>query len=400
MKKTVKDLADIKGKKALVRVDFNVPLDENKNITDDTRIKAALPTINYLKDNGAKIILVSHLGRPKGQVNEKYSLAPVAKRLSELVNAPVEFLHEPVGSVELKEKVNVLKDGEVAILENIRFYPGEEKNDPELAKQLAELADIYVNDAFGAAHRAHSSTEGVTKHLHPSVSGLLMEKELTMLGSLLENPKRPFIAIIGGSKVSTKIGVLENLMDKVDTLIVGGGMTYTFVKAQGYSVGNSIVEDDKLDIARHLMEKAKEKNVGLVVAKDVVIADQFSNEANTKVVLSTEIPDGWEGVDMGPDSRERAREIILGAQTILWNGPVGVFEMDKFEGGTKAIAQNVADATKHGAISVLGGGDTVAAIEKFGIPAQSYSHVSTGGGASLEFIEGKELPGVAALDNK
>lgn len=400
MKKTVKDLVDIKAKKALIRVDFNVPLDENKNITDDTRIKAALPTINYLRENGASVVVVSHLGRPKGQVNEKYTLAPVAKRLSELINAPVAFLTDSVGSDALKSAVNGLNQGEVALLENIRFYPGEEKNDPELAKQLAELADIYVNDAFGAAHRAHSSTEGVTKFLKPAVSGLLMEKELSMLGKLLENPERPFVAVIGGSKVSTKIGVLENLLDKVDSLILGGGMTYTFMKSKGHSIGNSIVEDDKLEVARELVEKAKAKNVGLNLAKDVVIADQFSNDANIKVVPSSEIPDGWEGVDIGPDTREEFRHLILGAKTILWNGPVGVFEIDKFEGGTRSVAQNIADATKHGAVSVLGGGDTLAAIEKFKIPAESYSHISTGGGASLEFIEGKELPGVAALDDR
>jgi phosphoglycerate kinase len=335
-------------------------------------------------------------------VNEKFSLAPVAKRLSELISAPVEFLKDQVGSDSLLNKVNALKDSEVALLENIRFYPAEEKpdKDPEFAKKLAALADIYVNDAFGAAHRSHSSTAVITKYVKPSVSGLLMEKELKMLGQLLEKPERPFVAVIGGSKVSTKIGVLENLLDKVDTLILGGGMTYTFMKAQGYSIGNSIVEDDKLDVARDLMKKAKEKNVGLVLAKDVVVADQFSNEANIKIVPSTGIPDGWEGVDIGPDTREEIRKVILNAKTILWNGPVGVFEIDKFSGGTRSVAQNIADATKHGAVSVLGGGDTVAAIEKFQIPPESYSHISTGGGASLEFIEGKELPGVAALDDK
>lgn len=400
MKKSIKDLTGIQGKRTLVRVDFNVPLDDNKNITDDTRIKAALPTINYLRESGAKVIIVSHLGRPKGQVNEKYSLKPVVKRLSELLNTKVVFLKQPVGTEELKKEVENIKDGEVALLENIRFYPEEEKNVPEFAKKLAQLADIYVNDAFGAAHRAHASTEGVTKYLHPSVSGLLMEKELTMLGTLLEKPERPFVAIIGGSKVSTKIGVLENLLDKVDVLVLGGGMTYTFVKAQGYSIGNSIVENDKIDTAIDLMKKAKEKNVRLVIAKDSLIADKFSEDANIKIVASTQIPDGWEGIDIGPDTREEIREIIINAKTILWNGPVGVFEIDKFEGGTKSVAQNIADATKHGAISVLGGGDTVAAIEKFNIAPESYSHISTGGGASLEFIEGKELPGVAALDNK
>ena len=402
MKKSVNDLTEIKGKKALVRVDFNVPLDDDRNITDDTRIKAALPTIKFLRENGAKVVIVSHFGRPKGEVNEKYTLAPVAKRLSELIGAPVEFLKESVGTPELKAKVEELKDSEVALLENIRFYPAEEKpdKDPAFAEKLAGLADFYVNDAFGAAHRAHSSTALVTKYLHPSVAGLLMEKELSTLGKLLENPERPFVAIIGGSKVSSKIGVLENLLNKVDTLILGGGMTYTFMKANGFKIGNSIVEDDKLEVAKSLEAKAKEKHVGLVCAKDLVIADDFSAEANTKIVPATDIPDGWQGLDIGPDTREDVRSVILGAKTILWNGPVGVFEIDKFAGGTRAVAENVADATKHGAVSVLGGGDTVAAIEKFKIAPESFSHISTGGGASLEFIEGKELPGVAALDDK
>ena len=402
MKKSVKDLTDIKGKKALVRVDFNVPLDDDRNITDDTRIRAALPTIEYLRENGAKVIVVSHMGRPKGEINEKYTLAPVAKRLAELISAPVEFLKESVGTPELKAKIDDLKEGEVALLENIRFYPAEEKpdKDPTFAEKLASLADFYVNDAFGAAHRAHSSTALVTKYLHPSVAGFLMEKELNALGKLLQNPERPFIAIIGGSKVSSKIGVLENLLNKVDTLILGGGMTYTFMKANGYKIGNSIVEDDKLEVAKALETQAKEKHVCLVQAKDLIIADDFSAEANTKIISATDIPDGWQGLDIGPDTREEIRKVILGAKTILWNGPVGVFEIDKFAGGTKSIADNIADATKHGAISVLGGGDTVAAIEKFKIAPESYSHISTGGGASLEFIEGKELPGVAALDAK
>ena len=401
MKKTVKDLTNIQGKKAFVRVDFNVPLDENKNITDDTRIRAALPTINYLRENGAKVIVVSHLGRPKGEVNEKFTLAPVAKRLSELLDIPVEFLKDCVGSEELKAKVNQLKDGNIALLENIRFYPAEEKpeKDPEFVKKLAELADFYVNDAFGAAHRAHSSTAVITQYVKPAVSGFLMEKEINMLGKLLENPEKPFVAIVGGSKVSTKIGVLENLMDKVDTLILGGGMTYTFVKAQGGKIGNSIVENDKLETALELIKKAQEKNVRLVIATDVIIADAFSNDANTQIVSANAIPDGWEGVDAGPDTREKIREVVLKAKTILWNGPVGVFEIDKFEGGTKSVAKNVAEATKGGAVSVLGGGDTVSAVEKFKIAPELYSHISTGGGASLEFIEGKELPGVAALNN-
>ncbi len=399
MKKTVKDLENIKGKKALVRVDFNVPLDDNQNVTDDTRIRAALPTINYLRDQGAKVILVSHMGRPKGQVKDTLRLNPVAKRLSELIKADVLKLDDSIGN-EVKSKLDILKDGDVALLENIRFYAEEEKNNPEFAKKLADLADFYVNDAFGAAHRAHASTEGVTKYLSPAVSGLLMEKELKMLGQLLENPERPFVAIVGGSKVSSKIAVIESLINKVDTIILGGGMTYTFLKSRGEEIGKSIVEDDKLEVARNLTALAKEKNVGLIISTDVLVADDFSNDANVKFVSAKEIPADWEGLDIGPDSREKIREIVLGAKTILWNGPVGVFEIDKFAEGTKSIAQNVADATKGGAISILGGGDTVAAVEKFKIPADSYSHISTGGGASLEFIEGKELPGVAALNDK
>jgi phosphoglycerate kinase len=399
MKKTVKDLCDIKGKRVLLREDLNVPLDENLNITDDTRIRAALPTINFLREKGAKVIVVAHLGRPKGEFKDSMRLTPVAKRLSELLNAPVMKLDDCIGDA-VKSQLSGMADGDVALLENIRFYKEEEKNDPEFAKKLAELADIYVNDAFGTAHRAHASTEGVAKHLSPAVSGLLMEKELSALGGVLEAPQRPFVAIVGGSKVSTKIGVLENLINKVDTLVLGGGMTYTFLKAQGYSVGKSICEDDKLDVARDLMKKAEEKGVTLFIAEDVVVADDFSQNANIQNVSTKEMPEGWEGIDMGEKSREKASEIITNAKTILWNGPVGVFEIDKFAEGTKAIADAVAKATAKGAVSVLGGGDTVAAIEKFGIATESYSHISTGGGASLEFIEGIELPGVAALDEK
>lgn len=399
MKKSIKDLCNLQGKRVLLREDLNVPIDENKNITDDTRIRAALPTINYLKEKGAKVIVVAHFGRPKGEFKEDMRLTPVAKRLSELLNAPVMKLDDCIGD-EVKAKLSELKEGGVALLENIRFYKEEEKNDPEFAKKLAELADVYVNDAFGAAHRAHASTAGVAEFVKPAVSGLLMEKELSALGGLLQNPERPFVAIVGGSKVSTKIGVLDNLIDKVDTLIVGGGMTYTFMKAQGYSVGNSICEEDKLDIAKDLMKKAEEKGVKLLISEDVLVSDAFAESANTKIVSATEIPDGWEGVDAGTRAIENAKAVILNAKTILWNGPVGVFEIDKFSNGTKAIAEAVAEATKKGAKSVLGGGDTVAAIEKFQITPESYSHISTGGGASLEFIEGKVLPGVAALDNK
>lgn len=400
MKKSIRDLVDIKGKKALVRVDMNAPLDEAGNVTDDTRIRAIVPTVEYLKEKGAKIILVAHLGRPKGENKPELRLDPIAKRLSELLNAPVLKLDDSIGE-EVKAKLADLKDGDVALLENIRFYNEETKNNPEFAQKLAELADFYVNDAFGAAHRAHASTEGVAKFLSPAVSGLLMEKELSALGNLLENPAKPFVAIVGGSKVSTKIGVLENLIDKVDSLVIGGGMTYTFLKAQGLEIGKSICEDDKLELAKELLQKAKDKGVNLVLGTDVLVADAFSADANVKVVASTAIPADLEGIDIGPDTREEFRKVILGAKTILWNGPVGVFEIDKFAEGTKAVAEAVAEATtKHGAVSVLGGGDTVAAIEKFKLPVTSFSHISTGGGASLEFIEGKELPGVAALDEK
>jgi len=399
MKKTVKDLGDIRGKRVLVREDLNVPLDENQKITDDTRIRAAVPTINYLRERGAKVIVAAHLGRPKGEAKNELRLNPVAQRLSELLDAPVMKLDDSIGD-EVKSKLEELKEGDVALLENIRFYKQETDNDPEFAKQLAELAEIYVNDAFGAAHRAHASTEGVAKYLSPSVSGLLMEKELKALGGILQSPQRPFVAIVGGSKVSTKIGVLESLINKVDTLVLGGGMTYTFLKARGYSVGKSICEEDKLDIAKDLMKMAENKNVKLIIPEDVVIADDFSEKADTKVVPAIEIPDDWEGIDIGLNSRENIKKILLEAKTILWNGPVGVFEIDKFAEGTKAVAESVAEATKNGAMSVLGGGDTVAAIEKFGIMTDAYSHISTGGGASLEFIEGKELPGIAVLDEK
>ncbi len=399
MKKSVKELGDIKGQRVLVREDLNVPLDEALNITDDTRIRAAVPTINYLRERGAKVIVVAHLGRPKGQFKEEMRLTPVAKRLSELLDTPVMKLDDCMGD-EVKSKLNELKEGDVALLENIRFYKEETDNDREFAKKLAELADIYVNDAFGTAHRAHASTEGVAKYLSPAVSGLLMEKELDSLGKILESPQRPFVAIVGGSKVSTKIGVLESLINKVDTLVLGGGMTYTFLRAQGFTVGKSICEEDKLDIARNLMKLAEDKEVELVIAKDVLVADDFSEDANTKIVPAEEIPDDMEGVDIGLKARERVKEVLQGAKTILWNGPVGVFEIDKFSCGTKAVAEYVAEATARGAMSVLGGGDTVAAIEKFEIEPGAYSHISTGGGASLEFIEGKELPGVAALDEK
>lgn len=401
MKKSVKDLVDIKGKRALVRVDINVPLDADKNVTDDTRIRAILPTVQFLKEKGAKIILMAHLGRPKGEVNTEFTLAPVAKKLSELLGEDVLFVSSLVGQGADKELAN-LKDGQVALLENIRFYKAEEAKDDDMtfAKELAKLGDFYVNDAFGAAHRNHTSTAKVAKVLSPAVSGLLMEKELTALSGILNNPPRPFTAVVGGAKVSSKIGVLENLIDKVDNLIIGGGMAYTFLKAQGYSVGTSMCELDQLDTAKDVMKKAEEKNVKIYFPIDVLVADAFSSTANVKVVDAKEIPDGWEGVDSGIKTRELFSEVIINSKTVLMNGPVGAFEMDIFTEGTKSVLKAIAEATKKGAMTVIGGGDSVAATKKYGMPESAFTHVSTGGGASLEFIEGKVLPGVAALDDK
>lgn len=401
MKKSIRDLVDIKGKRALVRVDVNVPLDADKNVTDDTRIQAILPTVRFLQEKGAKIILLAHLGRPKGEVNPEFSLAPVAKKLSEVLGEEVLFVSTPIGQGAEKD-LESLKDGQVALMENIRYYKAEEAKDDDMtfANELAKLGDFYVNDAFGAAHRNHTSTAKLAKVLKPAVSGLLMEKELECLGGALNNPVRPFTAIVGGAKVSTKIGVLENLIDKVDNIIIGGGMTYTFVKADGFSVGNSICEEDQVDTAKAIVKKAAEKGVELVMAEDVLISDDFSADANTKVVDATAIPDGWEGVDAGPKTIEKFADVIKKSKTILWNGPVGAFEIEPFTKGTKAIALAVQEATKNGAVSVLGGGDTVAAVKKYKLDEASFTHISTGGGASLEFIEGKVLPGVDALDNK
>lgn len=399
MKKTIKDLTDIKGKRVLVRVDFNVPFDENRNVTDDTRIKAALPTIEYLKQHGAKIILCSHLGRPKGEVKEEFRLDPVGKRLSELLRCDVKKLNDCIGDAVISE-IEKMKDGDIVLLENLRFHKEEEKNDEGFAKKLASLAQVYVNDAFGSAHRAHASTEGVTKFLSPCVAGFLMEQEIKNLGKILQNPESPFIAIIGGSKVSSKIGVLENLMEKVDTLVIGGGMIFTFLKAKGYGIGKSLVEEDKIQLAKETLEKAKQKNVGIILARDVIVASEVKAGVKYSIVSADNIPDDMMGLDIGPDTREVIRQEVIKAKTILWNGPLGVFEIDEFEGGTRAVAQNLAEVTKNnGTVTVLGGGDTVAAIEKFGIPQTAFTHVSTGGGASLEFLEGKELPGVAALDD-
>jgi len=392
-KKSIKDI-DVKGKRVFCRVDFNVPMSEGK-VTDDTRIKAALPTIQYLSDQGAIVILASHLGRPKGEVKEDLRLTPVATRLSELLNKKVEKADEAFGE-NVKEQISNLQEGHIILLENVRFYPGEEKNDPELAKAFAELADVYVNDAFGAAHRAHSSTEGIAKFL-PSAAGFLMDKELEVLGKALSNPERPFTAIIGGAKVKDKIGVIDNLLEKVDNLIIGGGLAYTFIKAQGHEVGKSLLEEDKLDLANTFIAKAKEKGVNFYMPFDVVIADDFSVDANTKIVSIEEIPSDWEALDIGPKTRETYKKVIQESKLVIWNGPMGVFELEPFANGTKAIAEALAEAKD--TYSVIGGGDSAAAVEQFGL-ADQMSHISTGGGASLEFMEGKVLPGVAALNDK
>ena len=399
MKKSIKDLGDIKGKRALVRVDINVPLDENNNVSDDTRIQAIIPTVNFLTEKGAKVILMAHLGRPKGEVKPEFSLEPVAKYLSKVLGQDVLFVKSLVGEGADKELEN-LKDGQVALLENIRFYKAEEAKDDDMtfAQELAKLGDFYVNDAFGAAHRKHTSTAKLAKILKPAVSGLLMEKELRCLGSALDNPEHPFTAIVGGAKVSTKIGVLENLIEKVDNLIIGGGMAYTFVKANGGKIGNSICEDDQLETAKAIEAKAKAKGVKLVLATDVLATNDFSGNGENKVVDVTNIPDGFEGVDAGPETQKAFADVIKASKTILMNGPVGAFENPKFANGTKAVLAAIVEATKNGATSVIGGGDSVSAAKKFA-KAEDFTHVSTGGGASLEFIEGKILPGVDALDD-
>lgn len=398
MKKSIQDLGDIKGKTALVRVDINVPLDENKNVTDDTRIQAIVPTVNFLKEKGAKIVLMAHLGRPKGEKNPEFTLAPVAKYMAKVFGEEIVF----IPSVEeAAPYVAKLQDGQIALLENIRYYKAEEAKDDDMtfAEELAKLGDFYVNDAFGAAHRNHTSTAKLAKILKPAVSGLLMEKEIRCLSQALDNPTRPFTAVVGGAKVSSKIGVLENLIDKVDNLIIGGGMAYTFVKANGGKIGNSICEDDQIDVAKAIEKKAAEKGVKLVMATDVLVADDFSGNGTNKFTKINEIPDGFEGVDAGEDSRKAFAEVLKASKTILMNGPVGAFENPKFAEGTKAVLNAIVEATKNGAVSVIGGGDSVSAAKKF-CKAEDFTHVSTGGGASLEFIEGKVLPGVAALDDK
>ena len=392
-KKSIRDV-DLKGKRVFCRVDFNVPMKEGK-ITDETRIRAALPTIQYLVEQGAKVILASHLGRPKGQVVEEMRLTPVAVRLGELLGKDVKKADEAFGPA-VQEMVAAMNEGDVLVLENVRFYAGEEKNDAELAKEFAALADIFVNDAFGAAHRAHASTAGIADYL-PAVSGFLMEKELEVLGKALSNPDRPFTAIIGGAKVKDKIGVIRHLLDKVDNLIIGGGLAYTFVKASGHEIGKSLCEDDKIELAKEFIQLAKEKGVNFYMPVDCVVADDFSETANRQVVDIDSIPADWEGLDIGPKTSAIYADVIKNSKLVVWNGPMGVFEMAPFAEGTKAVGQALADA--EGTYSVIGGGDSAAAVEKFGM-ADKMSHISTGGGASLEFMEGKELPGVVCLNDK
>ena len=393
-KKTVKDIC-VKGKKVLVRCDFNVPLDENKNITDETRINAALPTIKYLLDNGAAVILCSHLGRPKGEFNMKYSLAPVAKRLSEKLGFEVKLAKDVIGP-DAKKLAAEVKPGEAILLENVRFQPEEEKNDPAFAKELASMADLYVSDAFGTVHRAHASTAGVAAYL-PAVAGFLIGKELDFLGSAVENPKRPFVAILGGAKVKDKIGVITNLLEKVDTLIIGGGMAYTFQKAMGKEIGKSLLDEERIDLAKDLMEKAKAKGVKLLLPVDNVCGSDFSNDCNIITVDADQgIPADYEGMDIGPKSVKLFSYAIKEAKTVVWNGPMGVFEFPNFAKGTLAIATAMAESD---AITIIGGGDSAAAVTQMGL-ADRMSHISTGGGASLEFLEGKTLPGVACLEDK
>ena len=387
------------GRKVLVRVDFNVPMDAQKNITDDTRIRESLPTINKLLADGASLILMAHLGRPKvGGFEAEFTLEPVAKHLSSLINRPVQFTQALLGEGKAEEMAANLKAGDVMLLENIRFYPGETKGDESLAKQLANLGDCYVNDAFGAAHREHSSTATIAQFFpNDKYFGLLMENEIVNLEKLLNNAPRPFTAIIGGSKVSSKIGILENLVDKVDNMVIIGGMRYTFTKALGGKIGNSIHEDDKMPLALELMDKMKAKGVKYYLPTDSVIADDFSNDANTQIVPSDQVPDGWESMDCGPESCQMLRDVIMSSKTILWNGPAGVFELERFAQGTNEIAKCVAEACKQGTFAAVGGGDSVAAVKQMGL-ADQMSYVSTGGGAMLEYLEGKVLPGIAAIN--
>ncbi len=391
-KKTVEDI-DVKGKRCLVRCDFNVPMKDGA-ITDDKRIVAALDTVKYLKDNGAKVVLCSHMGRPKGEVVAKYSLAPVAARISELLNCPVAMATDVVGE-DAAAKVAALKDGELCLLENLRYHKEEEKNDPEFSKKLAAFADIYVNDAFGTAHRAHASTAGVADYL-PAVCGYLIGKELSVMGGALAEPKRPFVAILGGAKVSDKIGVIENLLDKVDTLIIGGGMAYTFFKAQGLKIGSSLCEEDKVELAKKMLEDAKTKGVNLLLPVDNIVGNKFAEDCDIQTVDDFHIEDGWMGLDIGPETQKKFADAVKSAGTVIWNGPMGVFEWSRFAEGTIAVAKAVAESN---AVSIIGGGDSAAAVEQLGF-AEKMTHISTGGGASLEFLEGQILPGIACLNDK
>ena len=394
MKKTVKDV-DVRSKRVLVRVDYNVPLDANGNVSDDKRITASLPTINYLLEQGARIILCSHLGRPKGEVKKEFSLAPVAKRLKELLpNVNIYFASDCIGE-EAQQKAAALKDGEILLLENLRFHKEEEKNDPEFAKKLASLAEIYVSDAFGTVHRAHASTAGVAAYL-PAVAGFLIGKELNIMGGALENPERPFVAILGGAKVADKIGVITNLLNKCDTLLIGGGMAYTFFKAMGYEIGDSLLDAESIDLAKQLMETAKQKGVKLLLPVDTVVAKAFAADAEHMTVAANAIPAGWQGLDIGEKTRELFAAEIKNAKTVIWNGPMGVFEFPEFAKGTEAVAKACAEC---GGTTIIGGGDSASAVKKLGY-ADKMTHISTGGGASLEFLEGKVLPGVAALNDK
>ena len=392
-KKTVKDI-DLKGKKVFVRCDFNVPMDENQNITDNTRIVAALPTIKYLLEQNCKIILASHLGRPKGEVKTEFSLKPVAKELSKLLGKEVIMANDVIGE-DATTKAENLKEGEIMLLENVRFHREETDNDPEFAKKLASMAEIFVNDAFGTAHRAHASTTGIADYI-PGVAGFLIEKELKFLGNAINNPERPFVAILGGAKVSDKIGVIDSLLDKVDTLMIGGGMAYTFFKAQGYNVGNSLCEVEKTELALEAMEKAKSKGVKLLLPIDTKIGKEFKPDTESKTVAWTEIPDEWEGFDIGEKTIEMFKNELQSAKTVIWNGPLGLFEFDQFAIGTNEIAKTLADLD---ATTIIGGGDSAAAVTKAGL-ADKMTHISTGGGASLEFLEGKKLPGIECLQDK
>lgn len=395
MKKLSIDDLSFKGKRTLIRVDFNVPLDENLQITDDIRITASLPTIKKIMKDGGKVILMSHLGRPKGGPNPKYSLKPVAVHLTELLDCEVKFAPDCIGH-QVEAIVKSLKDGDVLLLENLRFHPEEEKNDPEFAKQLAALGDVYVNDAFGTAHRAHASTEGVTKYISVCASGYLMQKELDYLGHAITNPVRPYTAILGGAKISGKIDVIQNLLPKVDNLIIGGGMVFTFFKAMGYEIGTSLLEEEKIELAKQTLETAKIQNKKIYLPVDVVVASEFKNDSPSSICKVASIPADKMGLDIGPETIRQFKEVILNSKTIVWNGPMGVFEFDNFSKGTDEIAAALAEATIKGAVTVVGGGDSAAAIKKAGLD-DKVSHVSTGGGASLEFLEGKVLPGVVAL---